>query len=386
MRKQLAILGSTGSIGTQALEVVAAHPDRFEVYCLTANNQADLLIRQALQFKPNTVVIANEAHYEKVRDALQDLDIKVFAGASALCEVVEMPSVDLVLTAMVGYAGLAPTLRAIAARKTIALANKETLVVAGDLVCRKVQEYKTAILPVDSEHSAIFQCLAGEAGNPIEKILLTASGGPFRTKSLEEMDKVTRRDALKHPNWSMGAKITIDSASMMNKGFEAIEARWLFGVPMSQIEILVHPQSIVHSMVQFRDGSVKAQLGAPDMRLPIQYAFTYPDRAATSYPRVNFTQLGQLTFEKPDLQRFRNLQLAFEAADRGGNAPCVLNAANEVAVSAFLHDRIGFLAMSDLIADTMAGAAFVEHPGYEDYVATDAEARQLASSLLTKYL
>ncbi|MBP5259230.1 MAG: 1-deoxy-D-xylulose-5-phosphate reductoisomerase [Paludibacteraceae bacterium] len=386
MKKQIAILGSTGSIGTQALEVVAAHPDLFEVYCLTANNQADLLIRQALQFRPNTVVIANEAHYEKVRDALQDHDIKVFAGASALCEVVEMPGVDIVLTAMVGYAGLAPTLRAIAAHKTIALANKETLVVAGDLVCRKVQEYKTAILPVDSEHSAIFQCLAGEAGNPIEKILLTASGGPFRTKSLEEMAKVTRRDALKHPNWSMGAKITIDSASMMNKGFEAIEARWLFGVPMSRIEILVHPQSIVHSMVQFRDGSVKAQLGAPDMRLPIQYAFTYPDRVETDFPRADFAALGQLTFERPDVQRFRNLQLAFDAAARGGNAPCILNAANEVAVSAFLHDRIGFLAMSDLIADTMAGAAFVEHPGYEDYVASDAEARQLASSLLTKYL
>lgn len=374
-------MGSTGSIGTQALEVVREHAELFEVYALTANNQVDLLINQARQFMPEVVVIANDEKYPELREALEDLPIKVWAGAEAIVQVVQSEPIDMVLTAMVGYAGLRPTIAAIKAGKVIALANKETLVVAGELVTGLAVEHKVPILPVDSEHSAIFQCLAGEWENPVEKILLTASGGPFRTKTLEELAVVTKEQALKHPNWSMGAKITIDSASMMNKGFEMIEAKWLFGVTPEQIQVVVHPQSVIHSMVQFEDGAVIAQLGIPDMKLPISYAFSYPKRLHSKAPRLDFRQYAALTFEEPDMERFRNLAFAFEAVRKGGNMPCIMNAANEVAVAAFLRDEIGFLQMSDVIEQTMTKAHFVAVPTYEDYVATDAEARRIARQL-----
>ncbi|HEY4650688.1 MAG TPA: 1-deoxy-D-xylulose-5-phosphate reductoisomerase [Pontibacter sp.] len=380
--KRIAILGSTGSIGTQALEVIAAHPDSFELEVITAYNNADLLITQALQFKPSVVVIAREDLYEKVNDALQHEDIKVYAGANALCSVVEMGTVDMVLTAMVGYAGLQPTIRAIEAGKEIALANKETLVVAGQLITDLAREKGVNIYPVDSEHSAIFQCLAGEFHNPIEKIILTASGGPFRGRTAEELRLVTKAQALKHPNWDMGAKITIDSASLMNKGLEVIEAKWLFGLRNDQIEVVVHPQSIIHSLVQFQDGSIKAQLGLPDMKLPIQYALGYPQRLKSDFPRFSFLDYPQLTFEQPDLKTFRNLQLAFDAMAQGGNMPCILNAANEVAVGAFLQDEVGFLEMPDLIESCMAKVAYIANPSYTDYVDTDRETRLLAADFV----
>ncbi|EJF10749.1 1-deoxy-D-xylulose-5-phosphate reductoisomerase [Pontibacter sp. BAB1700] len=382
--KRIAILGSTGSIGTQALEVIGANPDSFELEVITANNNADLLIAQALAFKPNVVVIANEAHYEQVRDALQHEDIKVYAGATALNSVVEMGTVDTVLTAMVGYAGLQPTIRAIKAGKEIALANKETLVVAGQLITDLARQQGVNIYPVDSEHSAIFQCLAGEFQNPIEKIILTASGGPFRGRKADELRQVTRAQALKHPNWEMGAKITIDSASLMNKGLEVIEAKWLFGLKNEQIEVVVHPQSIIHSLVQFEDGSIKAQLGLPDMKLPIQYALGYPNRLKNDFPRFSFLDYPQLTFEQPDLETFRNLQLAFEAMERGGNMPCILNAANEIAVEAFLREEVGFLEMSDIIESSMAKVTYIANPSYEDYVTTDRETRTYAAGVVGK--
>ncbi|MFV0404462.1 MAG: 1-deoxy-D-xylulose-5-phosphate reductoisomerase [Bacteroides graminisolvens] len=381
-KKQIAILGSTGSIGSQALQVVAEHPDLYEVYALTANNSVEQLIQQARQFMPEAVVIANENKYEELKQALAGLPIKVYAGVEALCQVVESGPIDIVLSAMVGYAGLKPTINAIKARKQIALANKETLVVAGELINSLANTYKAPILPVDSEHSAIFQCLAGEFDNPIEKIILTASGGPFRTCSLEQLSLVKKEQALKHPNWEMGAKITIDSASMMNKGFEVIEAKWLFGVRPDQIEVVVHPQSVIHSMVQFEDGSVKAQLGMPDMRLPIQYAFSYPYRIQSSFERIDFTKCTNLTFEQPDTKRFRNLALAYEAMNKGGNMPCIVNAANEVVVAAFLRDEIGFLKMSDVIEQTMCKVSYINQPDYDDYVATDAEARRIAAGLI----
>lgn len=381
-KKQIAILGSTGSIGSQALQVVAEHPDLYEVYALTANNSVEQLIQQARQFMPEAVVIANENKYEELKQALAGLPIKVYAGVEALCQVVESGPIDIVLSAMVGYAGLKPTINAIKARKQIALANKETLVVAGELINSLANTYKAPILPVDSEHSAIFQCLAGEFNNPIEKIILTASGGPFRTCSLEQLSLVKKEQALKHPNWEMGAKITIDSASMMNKGFEVIEAKWLFGVRPDQIEVVVHPQSVIHSMVQFEDGSVKAQLGMPDMRLPIQYAFSYPYRIQSSFERIDFTKCTNLTFEQPDTKRFRNLALAYEAMNKGGNLPCIVNAANEVVVAAFLRDEIGFLKMSDVIEQTMCKVSYINQPDYDDYVATDAEARRIAAGLI----
>ncbi len=381
MKRQLAILGSTGSIGTQALEVVSEHPDRFEIYALTANNQVDLLINQARKFMPEVVVIANEKKYPELKEALEDLPIKVWAGSEAIVQVVQLKPIDMVLTAMVGYAGLKPTIAAIKAGKAIALANKETLVVAGELITALAAEYRVPILPVDSEHSAIFQCLNGAYDNAIEKLLLTASGGPFRQKSLDELAAVTKAQALKHPNWSMGAKITIDSASMMNKGFEMIEAKWLFGVEPEQIQIVVHPQSIVHSMVQFEDGAVIAQLGLPDMKLPIAYAFSYPERMKSPDARLDFFQYSTLTFEKPDMKKFRNLAFAFDAIAKGGNMPCIMNAANEVVVAAFLQDKIGFLQMSDVIEQTMAKASFIQKPTYEDYVNTDSEARRIAAEL-----
>ena len=377
-KKQIVILGSTGSIGTQALQVVEEHPELYEVYALTANNKVDLLIAQARKFQPEAVVIANEEKYGRLKEALSDLPIKVYAGAEAVCQIVESGPVDIVLTAMVGYAGLKPTINAIRARKAIALANKETLVVAGELINELAQQYRTPILPVDSEHSAVFQCLAGEVGNPIEKVILTASGGPFRTYTMEQLQTVTKTQALRHPNWEMGAKITIDSASMMNKGFEAIEAKWLFGVKPSQIEVLVHPQSVVHSMVQFQDGNIKAQLGVPDMRLPIQYALTYPERVHSEIPRLDFGIYSDLTFEKPDITTFRNLGLAYEAMNRGGNAPCVLNAANEIMVAAFLKDEISFTAMSDVIERTMEKVSYIVQPTLEDYIASDQEGRRIA--------
>ena len=377
IKKNIAILGSTGSIGTQALDVVRSNPDRFEVYALTANNNLDVLIQQAVEFQPEVVAIANEAYYLQLKQALGDLPIKVFAGKEAIAQLVEMEPIDMVLTAMVGYAGLKPTINAIRAGKTIALANKETLVVAGEIINELAQKHKTPILPVDSEHSAIFQCLAGEGNNPIDKIILTASGGPFRTKTLEQLQYVTSAQALKHPNWDMGAKITIDSASMMNKGFEVIEAKWLFGLQPAQIDVVVHPQSIIHSMVQFADSSIKAQLGMPDMKLPIQYAFTYPERLRTEFPRVDFMHYAQLTFEKPDMKRFRNLALAYEAMQMGGNMPCILNAANEVVVAAFLKNKTGFLQMSDIIEKVMQKANFIKKPTYDDYVLTDEQAREL---------
>ena len=378
MVKQLCILGSTGSIGTQTLEIVRAYPERYSVYALCAHRSIDKLVEQAHEFKPEVVCIADESLYESLKEQLTDLNCKIWAGADAIAQVVTMPSVDVVVAAMVGYAGLHPTMEAIKAGKTIALANKETLVVAGEIICELAQQYHAPILPVDSEHSAIFQSLVGEDRSEIEKILLTASGGPFRTFSLEQMKSVTAADALKHPNWDMGAKITIDSASMMNKGFEVIEAKWLFGVPVEKVQVLVHPQSIVHSAVQFTDGAIKAQLGAPDMRLPIQYALSFPERLASQFPRVDLFSLGALTFEQPDLERFPNLRLAYEAMHRGGNIPCVLNAANEVVNLAFREGRCGFLQMSDVIAETMAKATFIAKPTYENYVETDTEARRIA--------
>ena len=380
-KRQLAILGSTGSIGTQALEVMSEHSDLFEVYALTANNQVDLLINQARKYMPEVVVIANERKYPELKEALEDLPIKVWAGADAIAQMVQSEPIDMVLTAMVGYSGLRPTISAIKAGKAIALANKETLVVAGELIMKLAAEHKVPILPVDSEHSAIFQCLTGAYDNPIEKILLTASGGPFRRKTLEELATVTKAQALRHPNWTMGAKITIDSASMMNKGFEMIEAKWLFDVTPDQVQVVVHPQSVIHSMVQFEDGAVIAQLGIPDMKLPIAYAFSFPTRMRSMAPRLDFNQYSTLTFEEPDMERFRNLAFAFEAARQGGNMPCILNAANEVVVAAFLQDRIGFLQMSDVIERTMRKASFIVNPSYEDYVATDTEARRLAAEL-----
>lgn len=376
-KKKIAILGSTGSIGTQALQVIEEHADLYEAYVLTANNRVELLIEQARRFMPEAVVIANEDKYEVLRDALADLPVKVYAGAEALCQIVQERPVDVVLTAMVGFAGLRPTISAIKAGKAIALANKETLVVAGELINRLANDYHADIIPVDSEHSAIFQCLAGEV-SPVEKIILTASGGPFRTFSHEQLASVTKAQALKHPNWSMGVKITIDSASMMNKGFEVIEAKWLFGVEPGQIQVVVHPQSIVHSAVQFADGAVKAQLGMPDMRVPIQYAFSYPLRLQSSFERLDLFRVGTLTFEEPDTRRFRNLALAYEALHEGGNMPCIVNAANEIVNRAFLEDRIGFLQMSDVIANTMRKTSFVKKPTYEDYLQTDAEARRIA--------
>ena len=380
MKKQIAILGSTGSIGTQALKVIAEHPDLYEAYALTANNKVDLLIEQARQFRPEAVVIANPDKYLQLKEALSDLPIKVYAGADALAQIVESGPIDIVLTAMVGYAGLRPTMNAIKAGKVIALAKKETMVVAGELVNALAAQYRVPILPVDSEHSAIFQCL--ELNNPVHKIILTASGGPFRTFSLEQLQTVTKEQALKHPNWSMGAKITIDSASMMNKGFEVIEAKWLFGVRPEQIEVVVHPQSVVHSMVEYVDGAVKAQLGVPDMRLPIQYAFSYPKREPLSGERLDFMKCNTLTFEAPDTRRFRNLALAYEALHRGGNMPCIVNAANEVVVASFLKDQISFLGMSDVIEKTMERVTFIQTPTYEDYVETDALTRRVAAEMV----
>jgi len=381
-KRAIAILGSTGSIGTQALEVIASHPDSFQVEVLTAQNNADLLIEQAKKFKPNAVVIVNEAFYEKVKAVLLPLDIKVFSGEHALASVVQMDSIDLVLTALVGYSGLKPTIKAIEAGKHIALANKETLVVAGELVTQLAREKGVNIYPVDSEHSAIFQCMVGEFHNPIEKIILTASGGPFRGKKRDELLYVTKKQALKHPNWTMGAKVTIDSASLMNKGLEVIEAKWLFGLKFEQVEVVVHPQSIIHSLVQFEDGSIKAQLGLPDMRLPIQFAMSYPERLKSDFPRFDFTNYPALTFEKPDTETFRNLALAFEALARGGNMPCVLNAANEIAVEEFLHDRIGFLQMSDVVERCLSKMDYIANPAFEDYVNTDKETRIKAKELI----
>ena len=380
-KKGIAILGSTGSIGTQALEVVEANPDLFEVEVLTANNSVELLVQQAIKFQPNAVVIGNEAKYQQVADALSSYPIKVYAGSKAIEQVVEMDTIDTVLTAMVGYSGLMPTINAIKSKKKIALANKETLVVAGELVMGLADEYRVPIIPVDSEHSAIFQCLVGEM-SPIEKILLTASGGPFLHTHIDELKNVTVDDALKHPNWSMGAKITIDSASMMNKGFEVIEAKWLFDVKPEQIEVVVHPQSIVHSMVQFQDSSIKAQMGLPDMKLPIQYAFTFPQRLHTDFKRLDFRDYQTLTFLEPDINKFRNLGFAFEAMRRGGNMACILNAANEVVVDAFLKRKVGFLQMSDIIEQVMQKATFIKKPTLADYCDSDAECRQIAISLI----
>ncbi|MFV0554641.1 MAG: 1-deoxy-D-xylulose-5-phosphate reductoisomerase [Mangrovibacterium sp.] len=381
-KKKIAILGSTGSIGTQALEVIGEQSELFEVEALAANNNVSLLIEQALHFKPNVVVIANEAHYPTLRDALAHEDIKCYAGSEALAQVVQMDSIDVVLTAMVGYAGLRPTLCAIEAGKHIALANKETLVVAGEIITEAALRKGVNIYPVDSEHSAIFQCLVGEHMNEIEKIILTASGGPFRKHSLEELANISKADALKHPNWAMGAKITIDSASMMNKGFEVIEAKWLFGLKPDQIEVIVHPQSIVHSLVQFTDGSLKAQMGMPDMKLPIQYALTFPQRLKTSFQRFNFMDYPQLSFEKPDLERFPNLALASEAMEQGGNMPCIINAANEIAVSAFLKDEIRFLDMPRIISDSMQKMSYIAQPSIADYEACDSETRLFTQSLI----
>lgn len=382
MKKQICILGSTGSIGTQALDVIQQHSDRYEVYCLTANNRYEMLADQARRFRPAAVVIGNEQHYEALKALLADCpEVKVYAGAKAIDEIVEAQPIDMVLTAMVGFAGLSPTIHAIKARKTICLANKETLVVAGELICQLAAQYHVNILPVDSEHSAIFQSIVGEGNNPIDKILLTASGGPFRNYTLEQMRGVKAADALKHPTWKMGAKITIDSASMMNKGFEVIEAKWLFGVEADKIQVLVHPQSIVHSAVQFVDGAIKAQLGVPDMRLPIQYAFSFPERLPLNGERLNlFSQ--PLEFFEPDMQKFRCLHMAYESIRKGGNMPCIVNAANEVVNEAFRKDRCGFLDMGDIIERTMQKATFIAKPTYDDYFATDAEARRIAGEML----
>ena len=380
--KQIAILGSTGSIGTQTLDVVRQHPNEFSVYALSAHRSLDLLIQQALEFNPAVVCIADERLYQPLREALSDLPIKVMAGEKAIAEMVTMPAIDVVVAAMVGYAGLRPTIEAIKAKKTIALANKETLVVAGEIICRLAKRHQVSILPVDSEHSAIFQSLVGEDMHSVEKLLLTASGGPFRTFTYEQMQHVTAAQALQHPNWEMGAKITIDSASMMNKGFEVIEARWLFDIPVEKIQVLVHPQSVIHSAVQFVDGSVKAQLGTPDMRIPIQYAMTYPARWLSDVPRLDLFAVKQLTFEEPDMQRFPNLRLAYEAMEKGGNMPCILNAANEVVNLAFREGKCGFLQMSEVIEQTMGTTNFITEPTYEDYVQTDKEARKIAKELL----
>lgn len=384
-KKQIAILGSTGSIGTQALQVIEEHSDLYEVYCLTANNRVELLAEQAHRFHPAAIVIANEARYDELKRLTDDIpDVKVYAGAQAINEIVEAKPIDIVLTAMVGFAGLTPTIHAIKARKTIALANKETLVVAGELVGNLATQYHAPILPVDSEHSAIFQSLVGEDVNRIDKILLTASGGPFRNFTIEQLAQVSKADALRHPTWDMGAKITIDSASMMNKGFEVIEAKWLFGVKASQIQVLVHPQSIVHSAVQFDDGAVKAQLGVPDMRLPIQYAFSYPKRLTLSGERLDLFKTRSLEFFEPDLKKFRCLALAFEAIEKGGNMPCIVNAANEIVNRGFLEDKCGFLQMSDIIAETMQRCTYDASPTYDTYIATDAEARRIATELMNK--
>ncbi len=381
-KKSIAILGSTGSIGRQALDVIAANPHRFEVYAISANNSIDELISQARKFHPEIVCIANKAHYETLKEALSDLPLKVFAGADAIAEMVTLPSIDIVLASMVGYAGLKPTIEAIKAGKTIALANKETLVVAGELICRLAAQHNAKILPVDSEHSAIFQSLTGENGNDIEKILLTASGGPFRTFSMQQLQNVTAAQALKHPNWNMGAKITIDSATMMNKGFEVIEAKWLFGVEPKNIEVVVHPQSIIHSMVQYTDGSVKAQLGMPDMRLPIQYAFTFPERIPSDFPRIDFCKLHNITFEKPDLEKFRCLPLAYNAIEKGGNIPCALNAANEILNEAFRRNKITFLRIGDALETILGRTNFIHQPTYEDYVQTDSEIRKITQEMV----
>lgn len=384
IKRQIAILGSTGSIGTQALQVIEEHSDLYEVYCLTANNRVKQLAEQARKFKPAAVVIANENLYDELKDLLADMpDIKVYAGAKAIDEIVEAEPINIVLTAMVGFAGLSPTIHAIKARKTICLANKETLVVAGELICDLATKYHTPILPVDSEHSAIFQSLVGEDDNAIEKILLTASGGPFRNFTMEQLATVTKEDALRHPTWDMGAKITIDSATMMNKGFEVIEAKWLFDVEPKQIEVLVHPQSIIHSAVQFEDGAVKAQLGVPDMRLPIQYAFSFPKRLPLTSDRLDWFS-KPLEFFKPDMQKFRCLAMAFEALEKGGNMACIVNAANEIVNRAFLEDRCGFLQMSDIIAETMQRCTFDANPTYDTYIATDAEARRIAKELILR--
>lgn len=384
MKRHIAILGSTGSIGTQALEVIAANSDIFEVEVLTALNNADLLIEQAAHFKPNTVVIANESLYDKVFSALDPLGIKVYAGEKALSGVVESESIHMVLTALVGYVGLLPTIRAIKAGKHIALANKETLVVAGEIITELAREYKVDILPVDSEHSAIFQCLVGEFHNPIEKIILTASGGPFRGKDRKFLETVTKEQALKHPNWEMGAKITIDSASLMNKGLEVIEAKWLFDLTAEQVDVIVHPQSIIHSIVQFEDGSMKAQMGLPDMRLPIQFALGFPNRLKSDFERFDFLNYPSLTFERPDAKTFRNLGFAFDALEKGGNAACIVNAANEIAVAAFLKDKLSFLGMSDVIERCMNDVTFVKKPSLEDYISTDEATRRTATEIINK--
>jgi 1-deoxy-D-xylulose-5-phosphate reductoisomerase len=386
LKKRIAILGSTGSIGTQTLEVVDAHPDRFQVEVLTAMNNADLLIQQALKYQPNAVVVANEAKYDEVQKALGHTDIKVFAGESSLVDIVEMDSIDLVVMALVGYSGLKPTVNALKHRKPIALSNKEVLVVAGELITTMAMENGVPIFPVDSEHSAIFQCLVGEYHNPIEKLILTASGGPFRGKSLDFLSTVTVAQALNHPNWSMGNKVTIDSASLMNKGLEVIEAHWLFQVPVSKIEVLVHPQSVVHSMVQFTDGSIKAQLGVPDMKLPIMYALSFPERLQSPFPRLNFDDYSTLTFEKPDLKVFRNLDIAYQSIARGGNTPCVMNAANEIAVHSFLQDKISFLQISDVIENTIAKTSFISKPTLNDYFQTDKESRIIASQFINQQI
>ncbi len=377
-------MGSTGSIGTQALDVVRQNPAHFEVEVLVANNNAELLVKQAIEFNPNAVVIGDESKYQFVKDALFSHDVKVFAGLKSMEQIVEMETIDMVLAAIVGYAGLASTINAIKYKKAIALANKETLVVAGDIVTKLAYENAVNLYPVDSEHSAIFQCLVGEFDNPIEKIYLTASGGPFRGKDRAFLETIKKEQALKHPNWVMGAKITIDSASLMNKGLEVIEAKWLFNLKAEQIDVIVHPQSIVHSIVQFTDGSMKAQMGLPDMKLPIQYAFTYPERIKTNFPRFDFFNYPQLTFEKPDMETFSNLALAFKAMERGGNMPCVLNAANEIAVQAFLEDKIGFLQMSDVIAKAMDKMPMIKAPGIEDYIQCDKETRLLTTELIKK--
>lgn len=382
--KRVAILGSTGSIGTQTLEVIQQHPEKFQAEILTAQNNKELLIEQAIHFQPNAVVIGNEALYPEVKQRLSEYPIKVYTGQKALASVVEMDTIDIVLTALVGYAGLIPTLKAIEAGKPIALANKETMVVAGDLITRRAREKAVNIYPVDSEHSAIFQCLVGEFHNPIEKIILTASGGPFRGKGKKFLEGVTKEQALKHPNWDMGAKITIDSASLMNKGLEVIEAKWLFNLKPKQIDVIVHPQSIVHSLVQFEDGSIKAQLGLPDMRIPIQFALSYPDRIQSNFPRFDFKNYPNLEFEEPDKETFRNLGLAFQALEKGGNAACSLNAANEVAVAAFLQDRIGFLEMSDLIEQSMEKIGFIETPNLDDLIQTDQETRKLSEEIISR--
>lgn len=382
MLKHIAILGSTGSIGTQTLDVIKKHSDKLVAEVITANNNAELLIKQAKEFKPNAVVIGNDAKYKQVKDALQNYDTKVYSGADALQQIVQMGTVDTVVTAMVGYAGLKPTIEAIKAKKNIALANKETLVVAGELIQKLCEENNVSLIPIDSEHSAIFQCLVGEPSSSVEKIILTASGGPFRNKTIDELQQVTLAQALKHPNWSMGAKITIDSATMMNKGLEVIEAKWLFGVENKQIEIVVHPQSIIHSMVQFADGSVKSQMGLPDMKLPIQYALSFPDRWKSDFERLDFSNYPQLTFEKPDFEKFQCLKLAYNALDKGGNAPAIINAANEIAVDAFLKEKIKFLDIAKLIEKATNNINFINKPTYQDYVDTDMETRKFTQSLI----